>query len=89
MGRNRPVNPDYFQTETLPSLRPRAAPMFDPIGNRLMHRHNGTAPSRAKTACGVRAINRDVERVFNPDRKDHPWAKRELARKFRVAYRIC
>jgi hypothetical protein len=28
----------------------------------------------------VRALNRDVERVFNPDRKDHPWGRRKLAR---------
>jgi hypothetical protein len=23
-------------------------------------------------------LNRDVERVFNPDRKDHDWEKRKL-----------
>jgi hypothetical protein len=28
----------------------------------------------------VRALNRHVERVFNPDRKDHHWGKRKLAR---------
>jgi len=28
----------------------------------------------------LRAINRRVERVFNPDRKDHRWGKRKLAR---------
>jgi hypothetical protein len=28
----------------------------------------------------VRALNRHVERVFNPDRKDKPWAKRKLKR---------
>jgi hypothetical protein len=28
----------------------------------------------------MRASNRHVERVFNPDRKDHPWGKRKLAR---------
>ena len=27
-----------------------------------------------------RAINRNVERVFNPDRKDHHWGKRKLKR---------
>ena len=26
------------------------------------------------------ALNRHVERVFNPDRKDHHWGKRKLAR---------
>ena len=28
----------------------------------------------------LRALNRHVERVFNPDRKDHHWGKRKLAR---------
>jgi hypothetical protein len=28
----------------------------------------------------MRALNRAVERVFNPDRKEHHWGKRKLAR---------
>jgi hypothetical protein len=28
----------------------------------------------------MRALNRQVERVFNPDRKDHHWGRRKLAR---------
>jgi hypothetical protein len=28
----------------------------------------------------MRALNRHVEREFNPDRKDHDWGKRKLAR---------
>jgi hypothetical protein len=28
----------------------------------------------------LRALNHGVERTFNPDRKDHPWRKRRLAR---------
>jgi hypothetical protein len=28
----------------------------------------------------MQALNRKVERVFNPDRKDHHWGRRELAR---------
>jgi hypothetical protein len=28
----------------------------------------------------MRALNRHVERVFNPDRKDHRWGRRKLAR---------
>jgi hypothetical protein len=32
-------------------------------------------------ATGImRALNRHVERVFNPDRKDHHWGRRKLAR---------
>jgi hypothetical protein len=28
----------------------------------------------------MRALNRHVERVFNPARKDHHWGRRKLAR---------
>ena len=28
----------------------------------------------------MRGLNRHVERVFNPDRKDHHWGKRKLKR---------
>ena len=28
----------------------------------------------------MRALNRNVERMFNPDRKDHHWGKRKLKR---------
>ena len=28
----------------------------------------------------LRALNRDVEQVFNPDRKNHHWGKRKLVR---------
>ena len=28
----------------------------------------------------MRALNRHVERVFNPERKDHHWGRRKLAR---------
>jgi hypothetical protein len=28
----------------------------------------------------IRALNRQVERVFNPDRKDHHWGRRKLKR---------
>jgi hypothetical protein len=28
----------------------------------------------------MRALNRHVEREFNPDRKDHHWGRRKLAR---------
>ena len=28
----------------------------------------------------MRALNRHVERVFNPERKDHHWGKRKLKR---------
>jgi hypothetical protein len=28
----------------------------------------------------MQALNHHVERVFNPDRKEHHWGKRKLAR---------
>jgi hypothetical protein len=28
----------------------------------------------------MRALNRHIEREFNPERKDHHWGKRKLAR---------
>jgi hypothetical protein len=28
----------------------------------------------------IRALNRHVKRVFNPDRKDHQWGRRKLKR---------
>jgi hypothetical protein len=28
----------------------------------------------------MRALNRHVERVFNPDHKEHHWGRRKLAR---------
>jgi len=28
----------------------------------------------------MKALNRHVERVFNPERKDHHWGKRKLKR---------
>jgi hypothetical protein len=28
----------------------------------------------------LQAINRNVVRVFNPERKDHHWGRRKLAR---------
>ena len=28
----------------------------------------------------LRALNRHVERVFNPERKDHHWGRRKLKR---------
>jgi hypothetical protein len=36
----------------------------------LMHAHIGV----------LKALNRHVERVFNPDRKDSHWGRRKLAR---------
>jgi hypothetical protein len=40
--------------------------------------HNG--PTMMARIGVMRALNRHVERVFNPDRKDTHWGKRKLKR---------
>jgi hypothetical protein len=37
-------------------------------------------PTRFALIDVMRALNRHVVREFNPDRKDHHWGKRKLAR---------
>ena len=44
----------------------------------LVAEHNG--PTDFARIGVMRALNRHVERVFNPDRKDHYWRRRETAR---------
>ena len=48
------------------------------------HHHRGRlrAPLQRHLPRGatLQAIHRHRERVFNPDRKDHPWGKRKLKR---------
>jgi hypothetical protein len=44
----------------------------------LVAEHNG--PTMMARIGAMRALNRHVERVFNPDRKDHRWGKRKLKR---------
>jgi hypothetical protein len=45
----------------------------------LMLCSRGGDPMLARIAF-MKALNRDVERVFNPDRKDTHWGKRKLKR---------
>jgi hypothetical protein len=40
---------------------------------------SGGPPMMARIGV-MRALNRHVERVFNPDRKEHHWGRRKLAR---------
>jgi hypothetical protein len=44
----------------------------------LVAEHNG--PTMLARIGVMRALNRHVERVFNPARKDHHWGRRKLAR---------
>jgi hypothetical protein len=41
---------------------------------------NQNGPTMLARIGVMRALNRNVERVFNPDRKDHHWGRRKLAR---------
>jgi hypothetical protein len=45
----------------------------------LMLCSRGGDPMLARIGV-MRALNRHVERVFNPDRKDHHWGKRKIKR---------
>jgi hypothetical protein len=44
----------------------------------LVAEHNG--PTMFARIGVMKALNRNRQRVFNPDRKDHHWGKRKLAR---------
>jgi hypothetical protein len=44
----------------------------------LVAEHDG--PTMFARIGVMRALNRHVERVFNPDRKDQNWGRRKLAR---------
>jgi hypothetical protein len=44
----------------------------------LVAEHEG--PTMFARIGVMRALNRHVQRVFNPDRKDHHWGKRKLKR---------
>jgi hypothetical protein len=44
----------------------------------LVAEHDG--PTMMARIGVMRALNRNVERVFNPDRKDPHWGRRKLAR---------
>jgi hypothetical protein len=41
---------------------------------------SGSGPTMLARIGVMQALNRHVERVFNPDRKEHHWGKRKLAR---------
>jgi hypothetical protein len=45
----------------------------------LVAESNGGPTMMARIGV-MRALNRHVERVFNPDRKEHHWGKRQLKR---------
>jgi hypothetical protein len=43
-------------------------------------RRSTAAPSEFARIATLQAINRNVDRVFNPMRKDPHWGRRKLAR---------
>lgn len=53
-------------------------PIELPRGRKLVAERDGD-PMFARIGV-MRALNRRVERVFNPDRNDHHWGRRKLAR---------
>jgi hypothetical protein len=50
--------------------------------NKFKLRHYPTldGPTMFARIAFMRALNRHIERVFNPDRKDTHWGKRKLKR---------
>jgi hypothetical protein len=46
----------------------------------LMFVANRGGPTMLARIGVMKALNRHVERVFDPSRKDHHWGKRKLAR---------
>ena len=40
----------------------------------------GVGPTMFARIGVMRALNRHVERLFNPERKEHHWGRRKLAR---------
>jgi hypothetical protein len=63
-------NRQKFQTDALPISRFFLLILVATSGGPTMFARIGI----------MRALNRHIERVFNPDRKDHHWGRRKLAR---------
>ncbi len=68
---------DYI-TE-LPKTEHERAPWQAAIEALIMAAENRGPLMHARIGV-LRALNRNVERVFNPDRKDPHWGRRKLAR---------
>jgi hypothetical protein len=58
----------------------RDRPEWQAAGEALIMAAEGRGPLLHARVGVLRALNRNVERVFNPDRKDAHWGKRKLKR---------
>jgi hypothetical protein len=57
-----------------------SAPQWQDAMRALMLVANRGGPTMLARIGVMRALHRNEERVFNPDRKDHHWGKRKLKR---------
>jgi len=57
-----------------------AAPEWQAAMEALMLVATSGGPTMFARIGVMRALNRHVERVFDPDRKEHRWGRRKLAR---------
>ena len=69
---------DYIQR--LPEAEQRLAEWQAAVEALLLVVVELNGPAMMARIGMLRALNRNVERVLNPDRKDTHWAKRKLAR---------
>ena len=58
----------------------RDLPEWQAAGEALIMAAQGRGPLLHARVGVLRALNRNVERVLNPDRKDTHWGKRKLKR---------
>jgi hypothetical protein len=58
----------------------RELPEWQAAGEALIMAAEGRGPLLHARVGVLRALNRNVERKFNPDRKDTHWGKRKLKR---------
>jgi hypothetical protein len=63
----------------LPKAEPEA-PEWQAAMEALILVAESAGPTMFARIGVMRALNRHVERVFNPDRKEHHWERRKLAR---------
>jgi hypothetical protein len=66
--------------DPIPLPRRPSAVTLEGAGNSLILVATSGGPTMFARIGIMRALNRHVERVFNPDRKDTRWGKRKLKR---------
>ena len=64
----------------LPKAEQDLRAIADRATEALIMAAEGRGPQMPARVGVLRALNRNVERVFNPDRKDPHWGKRKLKR---------